>query len=275
MINGGKIGFTRKSIIKTKDMDKSILEMRKKELESETFGKISTFLDKYNRRQAVNKEKELFEILETNEFNRIRFFLNSLLVDELNSNIYLRTAKNALRNIKFNCSKRIIRLNEDLFTDNSKENGELTFELSEGMEDFLISKVNTSIDIITRDGKEEIEVLDKKNIRVYKEYNEIVDKVNGMMVSLYYIVFAELASKLSIVVDDIKLVTTLNTRKVVIKYHLDEKVSKIFRNQDLKVEALKDTIFTRRQITDMSLYSFSHYLNNVEDNKNKQKVFPN
>lgn len=270
-----KIGFTRKSIIKSKNVDVTILEMRLRELESENFRNVTIFLDRYDRRLAVDKEKTLFELLEKGNFERLRNFLNSLELEELNSNVYLRTAKKALRKIQFNCSKRIIKLNDELYNDESKEVGELTFDLLEGLEGILINKVNTSIDVINKDGKEEIEVLDDINIKSYRDYNEIVDRVNNMIAKLYYIVFGEMAGKLSIVVDDIKLTSKLNSRKLTIKYHLDEKISKLFRDKEAKVEILKDTVYSREQIVNMSLYSFSAQLSRMDLERQKQKVFPN
>lgn len=270
-----KIGFTKKSIIKSKNVDVAILEMRLRELESENFRNVTIFLDRYDRRLAVEKEKILFELLEKGNFERLRNLLNSLEIEELNSNVYLRTAKKALRKIQFNCSKRIIKLNQDLYTDESQEVGEMTFDLSEGMEGAIINKVNTSIDIVSKDGKEEIEVLDDINIKSYREYNEIVDRVNKMMAKLYYIVFGEMAGKLSIVVDDVNLTSKLNSRKLTIKYHLDEEMSKLFRNEEAKVETLKGTVYSREQIVNMSLYSFSTLLNRMNLETQKQKVYPN
>ena len=270
-----KIGFTRKSIIKSKNVDVTILEMRLRELESENFRNVTIFLDRYDRRLAVDKEKTLFELLEKGNFERLRNLLNSLELEELNSNVYLRIAKKALRKIQFNCSKRIIKLNDELYNDESKEVGELTFDLSEGLEGILINKVNTSIDVINKEGKEEIEVLDDINIKSYRDYNEIVDRVNNMIAKLYYIVFGEMAGKLSIVVDDIKLTSKLNSRKLTIKYHLDEKISKLFRDEEAKVETLKGTVYSREQIVNMSLYSFSAQLSRMDLERQKQKVFPN
>lgn len=270
-----KIGFTKKSIIKTKNIDSSILEMRLRELESDNFRNVTIFLDRYNRRYAVDKEQELFELLNKGNFERLRVFLNSLMLEELNSNVYLRTAKKALRKIQFNCSKRIIKLNDELYNDESKEVGELTFDLLEGLEGVLINKVNTSIDVISKDGKEEIEVLDDMNIKSYKEYNEIVDRVNAMIVKLYYVVFSEIASKLSIVIDDVKLDSSLGNKKLIASYHLDENISKLFRDEEAKVESLKDTVYSREQIIKMSLYSFSAQLSRMNLEAQKQKVFPN
>lgn len=274
-MTNNRIRFTRRSIIKTKDIDKAVLEMQQKELESENFKRVSEFLDRHDKRIALDKENMLFEILENGNYDDIREFLNSLSSEEMNSNLYLRIAKKALNVVKFNCSKEIIRLNEDLSFDEEKEIGKLTFDLTEGMEDFAVNKVNLSIDVITKNGKDSLPILDEENIDTYLTYNTIVNTINFMLVRLYNIVFSELASKLSIEMDYIEFKHNANNRKVVIEYHVDEQVSKMFRDEKLKSEALKGSIFTKEQIVKMSLYSFTHHLNKLVLEKQKQKVFPN
>lgn len=251
--------FEIKSSKKSNDLEKKILDMQKKEMSSETFKIVSIFLDRYKRREAIGKEKDLFEILEIGDFNRLRFFLNSLLGQELKSNVYLGIAKKSLRKIMSNCQMKLSKLSNEPVG----SNGILSFELSKDVEANLIERVDLGIyNILNEQEKEIIEILDKDNIQIYKEYNKIVDRVDDVLIKMYIIAFKTIASDTNIVVDSIDLNTNLKKRNIVLKYHVIEKANN---------ELAKDSVFVRNQVINRRIYTVPYYLSGT-NLENRQKV---
>lgn len=251
-----KLNFVKNSNTSSRNVEDLIYQMQKKEVEKESFKNIVLFLESHKRRQGKDQESYLFDLLEKANLGIIFDFLKRVPLDALNSNVYLKTAFEVIKSnkIKENCVEIIDLIKANIRE--GKENGELTFDLIKGFKKPIrkpgLSIIKIDVDKYGKEKYDRIEVLDQENIKIYKEFNQIVDVINFMLMKLYYVRLKEELSKLDIVIDNIDLEAVSIFTNMNIKYH----VNKLFRDNT---------------ISNNKLYVFPYYLNNEEDQK--QKVY--
>lgn len=187
-------------IITKEEYEKQILEIRKKELESLKFEAVCLFLEKFNKRENLDLENILFEILNTssieddyveekyrklNKFINLKVFLSSLTQEQLESNVYLKKAYNLIDLSCKDCGDIIINLEKQMLTmDNNIINIEMNIPSETAKllpntvsEQAIIPLSDSQIDFVN--------LLDKENEHIYSEYNECVSKIDSMAEDIY------------------------------------------------------------------------------------------
>ena len=221
--------------IDTQRREEKIKEEQLKELHSEEFKKISTFIEEYDQRKCLDKEKELLELInkkikeyefelkntpfisyyenqtEKNKIKIIEEFINSLTEEEINSNIYLKTAYYLLELSKKDCQtiveKAMKKISHDTYIPYPKINKiyQITIPIESENIGIFFKEVKTGKYIYyssTDESKElkivYIQVLDEENIKIYEKYNGIVRSMHRLAIAIYRLRIAEIISNYEI-----------------------------------------------------------------------------
>ena len=180
---------------------------RKIAIKSDDFLQILIFLEKYKNRNSKNKEKVLLKIIGYYEddsslsykkkkeialkkLKKLKDFYKTLYDEDIETNIYLKSAYDVLNDSKKECKTiirdAIISYDNKLYSDNKLEfNMTLPEELSELFE----SKLSIEEEIPQYDSNfyddKTIERLDSRNMEYYNTYNNVINIIYIMTLNIY------------------------------------------------------------------------------------------
>lgn len=204
----------KKSNYPTKEeYEKNIQEIQEKELESDRYKEIYSFLEKnYWNRQNIKLEEALFKIVGTygieeemfdkkyeyikekrlERFEQLISFMASLNEEQIDSNIYLKTVKLFLETSELDCREIIKKLQEKRKKFKDKINHiNLQTPISEERQKSFPTRLSYKKCIPyyepSKQLKSSINLLDEKHEYVYDDYNEYVININNLAQDIYFL----------------------------------------------------------------------------------------
>ena len=150
--------------------------VRKNEvLEANLLKVVGTYEINYN---LFNKSRNTKKSLINSEYNKLKNFMSSLSMDEINSNIFLKSAHEFMKMSDEVCSDIMIQLQDAM---NGSEHVNVKMLIPAKMQELIPEYASESVGIPYYDPAEYktayIKLLDKQHEHIYRDYNYVVQTI--------------------------------------------------------------------------------------------------
>lgn len=189
-----------------------INRIQSEELNSDRYAKIRNFLKKhYWNRENKDLEEELFTIVGTYEledllinkpdeyqkslrlkrYAQLKEFFDGLSEEQINSNVFLKVANLYMKISTEECGKIIRDLDRKIESENSTKCFEVECSITETTQKFLPDYMNTQCAVLYYNPSayktDYVDVLDSSYINVYRDYNDLVEKITKLAEDIYFL----------------------------------------------------------------------------------------
>ena len=193
--------------------------IQREELESKRYELILDFLaNNYSYRKNKNIETQLFQLLNSCNFNNIDFnitdefkekvrqkkhndlnkMLDSLTEEQIKSNVYLKKAKLYMDTSYDECKKIIQELKNNSFDYSKIWKMDIPSHIGELIPSYIELQVDVNNRKINRNRVLKVDILDWYHIQNYEEYNDYVSKTEELFCCIYLLQLNNLFDKESI-----------------------------------------------------------------------------
>ena len=230
----------------------NIYEVQSNELNSSRFQNIKKFVDDYFVRKSINKEQILLKMLKNNhDFNydnqyyiqklkQIKRIINDCSVNEIESNIYLKSIKNAMYMGKIDCKNIIEKIANGKYETIEEVNRyqylRVDIRIDKKSLNLLGDYVDTTCYIKNylnndSDSYDTVDILDENNIKYYLVYNSIIKSLNEINKTIYNYRLLKEIEKCNLNIKEMSIVFGEDLFENLSVYYLIEKQKKKYKKK--------------------------------------------
>ncbi|MBR2712277.1 MAG: hypothetical protein IKE73_01060 [Bacilli bacterium] len=260
-------------------MDNITKMIQEEELNSNRFKEISEFVNNYVNREYVNKENELLDMFNDIDYrnisredivekiNNYNDFFSSTKSSENENNIVLKKLSLFNSMVASQLKNLLVELDVKISSDKEQDKYNHNYNIDVELPKKYIKEVPEKIDIIKRitiDEEEKyIQVLPRKERRIYDAYNEYVEKISQLSQFILFIKVNSVTIPVNLVCNGVNL----DEDKIRLDFYHDfclknEENDKIVREADFCFSKLLENGLTSKEERDLKYQKELSLINN-------------